>query len=128
VRETRLPVIANGDIRTAAQGERVLRETGAAGLMLGRGAIADPLLFQRLRGRVPAAPGADERRTELCRYLQAMLESYRRLFCGDMQVLAKLKEIVSHIDVPGMEKTVKELRRAKTLAAFEGVLKTLGGC
>ena len=51
VAATRLPVIANGDIRTVADGQRVLRLTGAAGLMLGRGAIADPLLFQRLRGR-----------------------------------------------------------------------------
>ncbi|SNB47380.1 tRNA-dihydrouridine synthase [Geobacter sp. DSM 9736] len=125
VRETRLPVIANGDIRTAAYGEQVLRETGAAGLMLGRGAIADPLLFHRLRGNAPAVPGLAEQRTELRRYLQAMLVRYGRLFCGGMQVLAKLKEITSHIDTPELAKPLKELRRAKTLEAFEAALALL---
>ncbi|MFZ2948156.1 MAG: tRNA-dihydrouridine synthase family protein [Desulfuromonadaceae bacterium] len=57
MRETRLPVIANGDIRSAADGGRVLGETGAAGLMLGRGAIADPRLFMRLRGQVNPEQG-----------------------------------------------------------------------
>ncbi|MFA6822281.1 MAG: tRNA-dihydrouridine synthase family protein, partial [Geobacter sp.] len=61
VRETRLPVIANGDVRTAEAGRRVLEQTGAAGLMLGRGAIADPLLFQRIRGQAPAEPDQAER-------------------------------------------------------------------
>lgn len=126
VRATRLPVIANGDIRTAADGERVLRETGAAGLMLGRGAIGDPLLFHRLRGKAPAVPELAERHTELRLYLQAMLIRYGRLFCGNMQVLAKLKEIAGHIDAPGMAETLKKLRKAKTLGAFEEVLAGIG--
>ncbi|MGB9081067.1 MAG: tRNA-dihydrouridine synthase family protein, partial [Desulfuromonadaceae bacterium] len=70
MQETRLPVIANGDIRSAADGGRVLGETGAAGLMLGRGAIADPQLFQRLRGVENPEPGREERREELGRYLK----------------------------------------------------------
>ncbi len=126
VQATRLPVIANGDVRTAADGERVLRETGAAGLMLGRGAIADPLLFRRLRGKAPAVPELAERHTELRLYLQAMLVRYGRLFCGDMQVLAKLKEIAGHIDAPEMAKTLTKLRKAKTLGAFEEVLAGVG--
>jgi len=126
VRATRLPVIANGDIRSAADGRRVLEMTGAAGLMLGRGAIGDPLLFQRLRGRANPEPGPDERRKELRSYLQEMLNRYRVLFCGDTQVLGKLKAIIFHIDDPGLGKHIKELRRAKSLRAFEGVLEGLG--
>ena len=125
VRATRLPVVANGDIRTAADGERVLRETGAVGLMLGRGAIADPLLFDRLRGKAPAVPGLAERRTEMRDYLQAMLVRYGRLFCGPMQVLAKLKEIIAHMDDPDLAKPLKELRRTKTVGAFEAMLAEL---
>ena len=125
VRATRLPVIANGDIRTVADGERVMRETGAAGLMLGRGAIADPLLFQRLRVVVPALPGLTERREELGRYLRAMQARYAGLFCGDMQVMGKLKAIIAHMDDPELTKTLKELRRAKTLRAFETVIEQL---
>lgn len=125
VRGTRLPVIANGDIRSAADGRRLLAETGAAGLMLGRGAIADPLLFRRLRGEADPEPGLQQRRQELGSYLRAMLPRYRQLFCGDTQVLNKLKAIIVHQDDPEMEKSLKSLRRAKSLAAFEGILQGL---
>jgi tRNA-dihydrouridine synthase len=125
VRETRLPVIANGDIRSAADGGRVLGETGAAGLMLGRGAIADPALFRRLRGVVNAEPGREERRAELDRYLREILIRYGQLFCGDTQVLNKVKEIIAYLDEPELAKALKELRRAKTMRAFEAALHGL---
>jgi len=125
VRETGLPVIANGDIRTAAAGKRLLEETGAAGLMLGRGAIADPLLFRRLRGEADPQPGVDEQRIQLGRYLREMQVRYRELFCGDTQVLGKLKAIIFHMDDTELAKTLKELRRAKTLRAFDLLLQEL---
>lgn len=125
VRGTRLPVIANGDIRSAADGARVLNETGAAGLMLGRGAIADPALFRRLRGAVNRESGLEDRRGELGRYLREVLIRYGRLFCGDTQVLNKVKEIIAYLDDPELAKPLKELRRAKTLRAFEAALHGL---
>lgn len=125
VRGTRLPVIANGDIRNAADGDRVLGKTGAAGLMLGRGAIADPRLFLRLRGSANPEPCREERSGELARYLREMLIRYGRLFCGDTQVLCKAKEIITNLDDPELAKPIKELRRAKTLRAFEAALQEL---
>jgi len=125
VRETRLPLIANGDIRTAADGKRLLEETGAAGLMLGRGAIADPLLFRRLRGEAAPEPAVDERRLQLGRYLREMQVRYGELFCGDAQVLGKLKAIIFQMDDTELAKTLKELRRAKTLRAFDLLLQEL---
>lgn len=127
MRETCLPVIANGDIRSAADGGRVLGETGAAGLMLGRGrgAIADPPLFLRLRGLINREPDREERRTELGRYLREMLIRYGQLFCGDTQVLNKVKEIIAYLDDPELAKPLKELRRAKTVRAFEAALHGL---
>jgi tRNA-dihydrouridine synthase len=125
VRETRLPVIANGDIRSAAVGGRVLGETGAAGLMLGRGAIGDPPLFLRLRGEVNPEPGREERSTEVGRYLREVLNRYGQLFCGDSQVLNKVKEIIAYLDDPELSKPLKELRRAKTVRAFEAALHGL---
>ena len=125
VRDTRLPVIANGDIRSAAAGIRLLGETGAAGLMLGRGAIADPTLFLRLRGVVNFEFGREGRRTELGRYLREMLVRYGQLFCGDTQVLNKIKEIIAYLDDPELSKPLKELRRTKTVRAFEAALHGL---
>lgn len=44
------PVIANGHVYSAAQAKRLLAETGARGLMIGRGAIRNPWLFDQIRG------------------------------------------------------------------------------
>ena len=125
VRETRLPVIANGDIRSAADGGRVLGKTGAAGLMLGRGAIADPPLFLRLRGVANHEPGREERGSEIGRYLGEMLTRYCQLSCGDTQALNMVKEIIAYLDDPQLSKPLKELRRAKTVRAFEAALHGL---
>ncbi len=125
VRRTRLPVIANGDIRSAADGQRLLRESGAAGLMLGRGAIADPLLFLRLRGEAPADPGPEERAVELASYLRELLQRYRQHFCGDTQVLNKIKGVFATMDDPALEKPVRKLKRAVTLRAFTEILDGL---
>lgn len=53
-----VPVIANGEIWTPADYERCRDETGCPDVMLGRGAIADPLLARRIRGA--AAGGWDD--------------------------------------------------------------------
>ena len=125
VRQTRLPVIANGDIRCAADGMRVLRETGAAGLMLGRGAIADPLLFQRLRGLATAEPDQQEKATALQRYLRDLLTRYRDLFCGEAQVLNKVKGVLATMDDPSFAREVKQLRKAGTIRVFTAILDGL---
>jgi tRNA-dihydrouridine synthase len=126
VRQTRLPVIANGDIRSAAVGLRVLRETGAAGLMLGRGAIADPFLFARLRGLAAAEPDRAERAAQLRRYLLELLARYHDLFCGEAQVLGKIKAVLAPMADPAFEKTLKKLRKAKNIRTFADLLEELG--
>jgi len=45
-----VPVIANGEVWTAADWRRCQEITGCQDVMLGRGAAADPLLARRLRG------------------------------------------------------------------------------
>ncbi|MBI5014040.1 MAG: tRNA-dihydrouridine synthase family protein [Deltaproteobacteria bacterium] len=122
---TRLPVIANGDIVTAEEGRGVLAQTGAAGLMLGRGAVSDPRLFERLRGRAPARPTPEGRSRELGRYLRALVERYRNLFCGEDQVLYKLKEVVRHVPDPELADVFRDLKRCRTLSAFLGHLRQL---
>ncbi len=48
VRQVSIPVIANGDITTGPKAEEVLNYTGAAGLMIGRGAFGKPWLFAEI--------------------------------------------------------------------------------
>jgi tRNA-dihydrouridine synthase B len=49
VRTVPVPVLASGDLFTAEDAARCLAETGAAGVMFARGALTDPMVFDRLR-------------------------------------------------------------------------------
>jgi len=118
VRATRLPVIANGDVTTADEGREILDKTAAAGLMLGRGAIADPLLFKRLRGAAALEPSRGERAAELRYYLHELLQRYREIFHGDTQVLCKIKGVLAFIADQDFKKNIKKLKRCKTVAHF----------
>lgn len=125
VRRTHLPVIANGDVFTAEDGRRVLAETGAAGLMLGRGAIADPYLFARLKGSYPALSDTETRYMELQGYLEELEKRYAALFCGDQQVLAKLREILAQIKDPELARPLRKLQKCKKLSQFNELLTRL---
>lgn len=125
VRHTDLPVIANGDIRTVADAERVLEQTGAAGLMLGRGAIADPLLFQRLRGAAPAMPDRAERAAMLRFYLTELLPLYRERFSGEQQVLGKLKAVLAVVDDADFVRHLKKLKKSRSLQQFMELIPEL---
>jgi len=48
-RELKCPVLANGNVFSAAQAKQLLADTGARGLMIGRGAIRNPWLFAQIR-------------------------------------------------------------------------------
>ena len=57
IRESlRIPVIANGEVWTVADYHASRAETGCDDVMLGRGAVADPLLARRIRGIAEGDP------------------------------------------------------------------------
>ncbi|MCK4837482.1 MAG: tRNA-dihydrouridine synthase family protein, partial [Desulfobulbaceae bacterium] len=127
VDSTDLPVIANGDVTTAAEGLQVLEKTGAAGLMIGRGAIRDPLIFQRLRGAAPQKPSGAARAAELQYYIAELTGRYREIFQGDTQVLNKLKTILNMLsEDPCFGPQVRKILQATTLDRFTVLTKKLG--
>ena len=77
----RIPVIANGDIRTPEEAKRVLERTGADGIMIGRAAQGRRWLFREIaahleRGeRAPAATPA-EMAAVLAEHLLGLYELY----------------------------------------------------
>ena len=77
----RIPVVANGDIRTPQQAKRVLERTGADGIMIGRAAQGRPWLFREIAhyletGQELAAPDARERSAVLEEQLLGLYELY----------------------------------------------------
>lgn len=73
VQQMRCPVLANGDIETPADAAACLAQTGAAGVMIGRGAVRNPFLFRRLRG------GAEAQPEELRAYYRILVEETGRI-------------------------------------------------
>ncbi|HWA36877.1 MAG TPA: tRNA dihydrouridine synthase DusB [Burkholderiales bacterium] len=77
----RIPVVANGDIRCAADARRVLEATGADGVMIGRAAQGRPWLFREIAheletGRRLPPPGMDEICSVLTEHLEGLYELY----------------------------------------------------
>jgi tRNA-dihydrouridine synthase len=50
------PVLANGNVYSPQRADDVLKWTGAAGLMIGRGCIRNPWLFEQIRDHLAGRP------------------------------------------------------------------------
>jgi len=79
VKAVSVPVIANGDIFSADDADRVVDETGCAGVMIGRGALGNPWCFAgfaaRRRGQpAPEPPTATDRAAIIRRHFDEHLE------------------------------------------------------
>ncbi len=66
-----MPVIVNGDIKTATDADRAMRETGCEGVMVGRRAIEHPWIFREARSLldtgVECPPPTLDERIALCK-------------------------------------------------------------
>jgi tRNA-dihydrouridine synthase B len=75
-----IPVIGSGDIGSPADERRLFEGSGAAGFMVGRGAVHNPFLFRQLE---VARGGGHNRKPELAERL-ATLELYAQLLAEDL--------------------------------------------
>lgn len=76
-----IPVIGNGDVTTPEAAALMLRETGCAGVSIGRGAFYDPWIFRRTlqhlqTGEVSPEPSLQERIRIMSRHLDLMIEVF----------------------------------------------------
>jgi nifR3 family TIM-barrel protein len=97
VRAVRIPVWASGDVRTVDDALRCFRETGCAGLMIGRGALANPWLLAQvaaaLAGQEPITPTVASRHALLARYLELLAQD----IASQSGRLGKVKYLVSKL-------------------------------
>ena len=79
-RSVSIPVMGSGDVVSVATARERVRRSGADGLLLGRGAMANPWLFRQIvadrRGETVLAPTVVERLGLLRRYRELLDEIY----------------------------------------------------
>src|SRR3984893_10293217 len=86
----RIPVIGNGDIRTPADAQRMLRETGCDAVMIGRGASTNPWIFRQIEE--VATTGRYEEPTDSDRY-RLLSRYFRHLSdAGWPDAIGKMKQ------------------------------------
>lgn len=97
-RAVSVPVVGNGDVWFAADAFRMRRQTGCAGVMIGRGALRNPWIFQQIAAlsedRAPLHPGGDDLLAHVDRLAQALVAQGQR-------VLGPLKEHLRYLLLHG---------------------------
>jgi len=122
----RIPVILNGDVKSAEDAKRGLEATGCAGVMVGRRAIEHPWIFREARalldhGITLAEPTADER-IDLCRkHLLANVEAR-----GERHGVAVTRRHL-HGYLRGLPSAAALRRRLVLCDTLDGCLEILGG-
>ena len=115
------PVIANGDVRNAAQAAEILTTTGARGLMIGRGAIRNPWLFaqirQHQRGEAVSLPTG----RDVWAYVLALWDSQPCPGRSEQVRCARMKKFMNYLGegIPGT--FLHRIRRVTTAAEFHAV-------
>lgn len=74
-----IPVIGNGDVTDGISAEKMLRETGCDGVMIGRAARGNPWIFRQIAayltdGTVIPKPGREEIKAMILRHAKLQLE------------------------------------------------------
>ncbi len=117
----RMPVIGNGDVITPQRARLAFEESGVDGIMIGRGAISDPWIFQRTRhylqtGEMLPEPSLHERVTLLLENLRMSIEykgderravlelrnmysGYLRSHRGVSKVRTDMMQMTSYVDI-----------------------------
>jgi tRNA-dihydrouridine synthase len=124
-RLAKCPVLANGDITSAAKAARVVGQTGCAGVMCGRHAVRNPWLFRQIRetlaGKTPFRPTLGDAR----RYIGDLSEMLREGGAGvtSQRLAARMKKFLNFIGtgVDPEGKFLSQARRAEDMDALTRV-------
>ncbi|HEX6163647.1 MAG TPA: tRNA-dihydrouridine synthase family protein [Vicinamibacterales bacterium] len=112
------PVIANGHVYSAAQAESLLAQTGARGLMIGRGAIRNPWLFDQIRRRVKGQHVALPTGRQVADYIRALWETQAVPGRAETVHCSRMKKFLNYLGegVPGAFR--HQVNRSQTAEEF----------
>ena len=121
------PVCANGHVYSAEQAHDVLAQTQARGLMIGRGVIRSPWLFNQIRQRRRGAAVTYPTGREVLDYILALWESQANFKALEKVRVERMKKFMNYLGeglAGDSERFLHAIRRTETRAAFFGVCRT----
>lgn len=120
-----IPVVANGDVGCGADAVRVLRETGADGVMIGRAAIGNPFVFSDV---VAAFSGADYTQPSIEERIETALFQLRTAVVEKGEAVAvreARKQVALYLrSFRGAAQIRAEINRAETYRDVESALRS----
>ena len=120
VGELQCPVLANGNIYSAAKADDVLACTGARGLMIGRGVIRNPWLFRQIREQRQGVEIFQPTGRDVLDYIRALWDAVSNRGSSELSQVNNMKKYMNFIGL-GVEATggfLHDVRRATTEREF----------
>jgi tRNA-dihydrouridine synthase B len=114
------PVLANGNVYSARKAQEVLDITAARGLMIGRGVIRNPWLFQQISQHQLGKPVFIPTGREVLGYVRALYETVRPPEIREAAHIQKMKKYLNYIGL-GIEPSgqfLHDIRRVTTESEF----------
>jgi len=119
------PVMANGNITSAAKGLQVLRDTGCGGLMVGRSAIRNPWMFRQIREAIAGEEIFRPTLADVYEYIHQLRDTIGAPSVLELYRVNKLKKFLNFIglSVEPEGKFLHEARRVRSFDELESVLE-----
>jgi len=114
------PVQANGNVDTPASALKTLRQTGAAGLMIGRGAIRNPWIFSQIREHLEGREARLPDGRGVLHYITDLYEAVCTPGVPEKAQVQKMKKYMNFLG-EGVEDSaafLHDIRRCATRAEF----------
>jgi tRNA-dihydrouridine synthase B len=112
------PVLANGNVTSAARAAGVIRETGAAGVMIGRHAIRNPWIFRQCREQFSGLPATRVSLLDVREYVDRLYRETRAPGVPERAHVNKMKKYLNFVGqgVDPRGAFLHDMRRAESEA------------
>lgn len=119
-----IPVIGNGDVNSPAEAEKMLRETGCDGVMVGRSAQGNPWIFREITryledGHLLSSPDNREKKEVILRHAKMQLE-----YKGEYTGVREMRKHLSWYTV-GMPHSARFRQMINTMESMEELIRSV---
>lgn len=117
------PVLANGNVSSAEVAQGILNETGARGLMIGRGAIRNPWIFQQIRCHLLGQPVSQPTGRDVLDYIHALYDAATSPGVSEQVEVHAMKKYTNFIGsgLPDSARFLHDIRRVSCRSDFFAV-------